>query len=451
MKRIIESYGLLLALILLAYAPVLHTWWFHDDWVFLANAAGIEPRGNSLVRWFSYQAYWKVFWPVFGLHTWAWALTRLALLFASAVLVGRVGRLVGQKRTEAALAALVLAASPVAFESMYWGTGAVELLWVFFTLWSAERWMRRGARNRWLALVLAAVAILCKEIAVFLVPLFAWDLRRQGIRRPGPWAAVGGLAVLGAAAVWLIFRDVQGTGDYALSLAQLPRVFLVCGFWLIAPASHLGSVAEVSGLGVALGAGVWSLWGLMAYHRLQLDNPWPLVLLVAAVMMVLPVAILGDHAVPRYLLGPQAAFALFLLSFLRPAKLRESFRVVLMAALVLTVLAMTTVSYQQEARWPSGRARHRLVFKEEVARAAADRLQRLDLPPGGLLALRPAAGTDAGQVAVLKDAVGGSAGIRLMVGREVQVVWLEAGQPVPEEAILVDLVGANLVPSGFMD
>ncbi|MGD9547432.1 MAG: hypothetical protein AB7V45_07765 [Candidatus Krumholzibacteriia bacterium] len=448
MKRIIESYGLLLALIALAYFPVLDTWWFHDDWVFLANAAGIEARPNSLVRWFSYQAYWKAFWPVFGLQTWPWALTRLGLLFGSAVLVGRVGRLVGQKRTEAALAALVLAASPVAFESMYWGTGAVELLWVFFTLWSAERWMRGGARNRRLALALAAAAILSKEVAVFLVPLFAWDLRRRGVREGGTRAGLAGLALLGAAGVLLIFRDVQGTGDYALSLADLPRVFLVCGFWLIAPASHLGAVSEVSALGLLCGAGVWSLWGLMAYHRLQLDNPWPLVLLAAAVAMVLPVAVLGDHAVPRYLLGPQAAFALFLLSFLRPAKLRESFRTVLMAALVLTVLAMTTVAYQQEARWPSGRARHRLVFKEEVSRAAAERLRRLDLPPGGLLALRPAAGTDQGQVAVLKEAVGGSAGIRMMVGRDAQVVWLGPGEAAPEGATVLEMVGANLVPPG---
>lgn len=448
MKRLSESYGLLLALILLAYAPVLHTWWFHDDWVFLANAAGLEARPNPLVRWFSYQAYWKVFWPIFGLHTWAWGLTRLALHFGSAVLVARLGRLAGQKRTEAALAGLFLGAAPVAFESLYWGTGAVELLWVFFALWSAERWLQGDPRNRRIALALCAVAVLCKEVAVFLLPLFAWDLRRRGVRQPGVWAALGGVGALGVAAVLLIFRDVQGTGDYALSLAQLPRVFLVCGFWLVAPASHLGSVESVTGPGLVVGAGLWSLWGLMAYHRKQLDNPWPLVLLVAAVMMVLPVAVLGDHAVPRYLYGPQAAFALFLLSFLRPAKLRDSSRALLLTALVLTVLAMTTVAYQREARWPSGRARHRLVFKEEVSRAASERLRTLDLPPGGLLALRPAGGTDPGQVEILREAVGGSDGIRMIVGHQTQVVWLEPGEPVPSGSVALDLVGANLVPPG---
>ena len=74
------EYALPIVLVgVLGYIAVVKTWFFHDDWVFLADAAGIAERDQSFVRIVSYDWYWRIFYPVFGLHQWGWALTRLVM------------------------------------------------------------------------------------------------------------------------------------------------------------------------------------------------------------------------------------------------------------------------------------------------------------------------------------------------------------------------------------
>lgn len=63
-----EYAGVLLAAVV-SYVTVTRTFWFHDDWYFLAHAAHLADLTKGGSRWVSYEGYWKLFFPVFGIET----------------------------------------------------------------------------------------------------------------------------------------------------------------------------------------------------------------------------------------------------------------------------------------------------------------------------------------------------------------------------------------------
>jgi hypothetical protein len=423
---------------------VLRTWWFHDDWVFLADAAGIAARGDSLVRVASYQWYWSLFYPLFGLQAWAWGLTRLALHAGSALLVARIAARGGMDRHGQIFAGLVFAAAPAAMESLYWGTGAVELLGVFFALAAVERWLAGTTTARWVALFLGALAVLSKESGLLLLVFFGASLAAEGRLRSWQTVGVGALAALAAWAAWLVARDFGTTADYAVDLGHAPRNFLVDGLWLVTPVPLLRDSLLLAPLAAVAGAFVWGMWGLTAWRARLRWQSFPLFCLGLALLAVAPATIVGDHAVPRYLYGPFAALALSLAALAYPQTGPRRATLVVVTILC-AVVAWSGAVAMREARLPGGRPLHRLVFREYIARYSWQEIQRARIGPEDRVVIVRSADTDAGQFELLRSTLMDDLALRLLCGRRVQVAWREEILPEDAGAVVFTTAGANLV------
>ncbi|MFO7610740.1 MAG: hypothetical protein R6X35_16390 [Candidatus Krumholzibacteriia bacterium] len=445
-RRLIDALPLL-AVAVLGHLPVLGAWWFHDDWVFLADAAGIVPRGDGLVRPVTYQLYWSALWPLFGLTPWLWAATRLALHAGAAVLVARLAGHGGLDRHGQLVAGLLFAAAPVAFESLAWGTGAVELLGAVFALAAVERWLAGGRRARWAALALAAFAVLSKESGLLLVVFFAFSLGREGRLRSPLAAGTAALAFLGAWAALQVVRDFDTTADYAIVPGLVPRNLLVLGSWLLTPGPLLRDSTLTATVGLAAGAVAWGLWGLAVQATRPERRPFAAGCLGLGLLALLPAAVTGDHAVPRYVYAPFAAVAVGAAVLVYPARGPSRRTLVLLTVLLLAGTAGSTL-YQQDARHPSGRPLHRLVFKEEVSRLACRTIIRAGIGPGEQVVFLRDEGTDAGQMALLEDVLAGDRALRLLAWQDAAAVWRDRPDPADRGAFVFLVRGAMLVPRG---
>ncbi len=447
MRRRLETALPVVLVAVLGYLPVLRTWWFHDDWVFLADAAGIAPRGDSLVRVLSYQWYWSAFYPLFGLHAWAWGLTRLALHAGSSLLVMRLGARAGLDRSARILAGMLFAAAPVAIESLYWGTGAIELMGVFFALAALERWLAGTNAARWWALGLAALAVLSKESGLLLVVVFAVILVRERRLRGALAAGLAALAALAVCSALLVARDFGTTGQYAVDLAHVPRDLLVYGLWLVLPAPLLRDGQLSANLALLAGAAVWGAWGLVAWRAWTRGQRFPAACLGVALLAVAPATVLGDHAVPRYLYGPFAGVALTAVWLAFP---REGLRRggLVMFAIVLTVMAWSGTVYVRDARLPGGRPVHRLAFKEAISRYSQAQFDAAHIRPNDHVVIEQGPGTDATQFELLRTTLMDDRAIRLLYGRGVTVRWGGVTTPADAGALSFSTAGANLVFKG---
>ncbi|MBE0565183.1 MAG: hypothetical protein IH621_04435 [Krumholzibacteria bacterium] len=447
MRQRLETALPILLVATVSYLPVLGTWWFHDDWVFLADAAGIAPRGDSLVRVVSYQLYWSVFYPLFGLSTWAWGLTRLALHAGSALLVARLGGHGGLDRHARILAGMLFAAAPVAIESLYWGTGAIELLGVFLGLAALERWLAGSVPARWSALALAALAVLSKEAGLLLVVVFAASLVREHRMRTALAPGVLALAALAAWAAWLVTRDFATTTQYAVDIAHAPRNLLVYGQWLVTPVPLLRDSTLLAPAALGGGAVVWGLWGLLAWRHLSRGDRCLAVCLGVTLLAVAPATILGDHAVPRYLYGPSAGLALTVARIAFPGQGPRRASLVLVAAL-LTVVAWSGTAYVREARVPSGRPTHRLAFKEAISRYSRAQIEAARIGPRDRVLILQSEQTDDLQFELLRATLMDDLAIRLLRGPGVSVTWAKEIRPADTGAVTFTTSGANLVHQG---
>ena len=411
----------------LGHILILRTWWFHDDWVFLADAAGMADRSASAVRFISYDRYWHLLYPLFGLTGWAYGLTRLALHATTAWLVGRLARQARATRAQAVIAALLYAAAPSAFESLYWGTGVVELLGVVFTAAAVERWFSGHRFGRIWGLVLAVLALGSKEVGLFLPLLFGWDLAR---RRGGGMATWFGVVVLSAFAAWmatLLAADAGDAGGYGVDVGSMPGNLCIYGFWLAAPAPWQFIAVQGSRWAQVLGALVWVAWSVLALLGWRRDDRRLLFLLVAAVSILVPVLAVGDHALPRYVLGACVPGALALALAATPARFKLKPWWMLALACLLTACTAWGVHHRLERRWPAGRPVHRLVVKEELSRKVRDGLVQLrgELGAGDRIVFLIDPATSDDDLHYLRDAVAGSLGPRLMLGGGVSADWKE--------------------------
>ncbi len=228
---------------------------------------------------------------------------RLALLFCAVVLIGRLGVRLGLNRTAALLAGLFCAGSPLAAYSLHAGAPVVMLIWT------------------------------CLVLGILVWRLKFWRPGRLG------WAVVAG-AILAGTEGSMALSGVFTVGGY--SPLDIPRNLLAFGAWFVLPGPLLGNPSLHRVMVPVLGAWVWAFWLLMSLHRRQMDDFGPQHLLLLALAGVAPVLAVGSRVGPAFLLLPLAMFSLFLMSFLRPSKLTDSPRVLLMAAFFLTLLASGT-------------------------------------------------------------------------------------------------------------
>lgn len=422
--------GILYAAVVTAgFFLVATTWWFQDDWHFLANAMGIAPRGAGLARFVSYEAYWRLFMPVFGVSSIGWAASRLVIHLVNALLVRAItARVTGQPASGFAVG-LLFAASPLAFECLYWASGVVDLLGTMFALLAVLLWLRGGRRIGMAVVVAAIVAAFSKETAVAVVVLLAVHAadRRQASTRELVLVIVTIAAA--AAALVSLQADMGRSGDYALSLAAVPRNLAIYGYWLVAPPSLLKSVAIHSSWSVVIGAAVWIAWGAVGLVLHRRGRGLPAAVGLMAVMVLLPAMLVGDHAVPRYVYAAVPAFLIAVVSAVGGVE-RIGAPQRIAAAFLAAVFAWTATAYHVDSRWPDGRPLHRYVVKREISAMAMRVIGRR--PPGAVggvaLVVSPRANRE--EVALLQDAIGGELGIRVLFGPDTQVRWLST----PEDA-----------------
>ena len=446
MRRRLECVLPIVAVAVVGHLPVLRAWWFHDDWVFLGDAAGLAARGG-LLRPLSYQLYWSLFLPIFGLTAWPWALTRLALHCGSALLVARIAGRGGLDRHGRITAGLLFAAAPAAFESLAWGTGAVELLGTFFALAAVERWLAATPGARRAALGLAALAVLNKEAGLLLAVFFAFSLAREGRLRSAASAGVGALVILGLWAALQVARDFGTSGDYAVDLPHVPRDFLVFGAWLLTPGPLLRDATLTSTAGLLTGLLAWGLWGAAVQAVRPDRRRFAAGCLGLGLLALGPALITGDHAVPRYVYAPFAALVLTAVALLYPERGPSRATLVLLTVL-LAVGALGSTLYQRDARHPSGRPVHRLVFKEEVSRLACRAIVQAGVRPGERVVFLRDPGTEPAQVALLQDVLAGDLALWLLTHRDVGAVWRDQPDPADRGAFVFLVRGAMLVPQG---
>ena len=210
--------GLLVAVALIAYSPVLHSGFVWDDDVALTKNPLVQAPDGLYRAWCTTDApdYWPVTlttfwleWRVWGANPLGYHLVNLALHAAEVLLFWRI--LVRLRIPGAWLGALLFAVHPVNVESVAWVTQRKNLMAMLFylaSLWAFLRggWAEEGGRRPgWYAASLAAfvLAMLSKgSVAILplvLLGIVAW--RRRLAARDALWAgpfflAAGALTVV---------------------------------------------------------------------------------------------------------------------------------------------------------------------------------------------------------------------------------------------------------------
>lgn len=432
---------------ILGYLLFIKTFWFHDDWVFLANAAGIEPRGGGLVRWVSYQGYWKLLWPIFGLQTIGWGVSRLLLHGASSILVCLIGRKVGLSNAAQIFSGLIFATAPAVFESMYWGTGAVELLGGFFSLLAFWLWLS-GRNLQYLALLAAILAIFSKESSFFLPVFFAFT---QG--KSKSWVSLKTLGILmvvtaAVVAVIALKNDISSLSEYGLSLKSIPRNMLALGFWLVAPAPFQTGMESTQTWPLVVGGLVWFAWIFLAFKEAK-SARWEIpIALALSVISMGPAALLSSHILPRYDYLPMAGLAITAGALLGPRTGWVTGKSSILFAAGFLALVWGSNYYRLNATFANGRPVHRLVVKEQISRRICEGFEKLPLNPEDRLVFFIESQSNSEELKYLQESLGESLGPRLVLGPEVVVKWTREISSKDIGAFVISVDGLDLEPMG---
>lgn len=193
--------SVLILLCLLAYAPLLSIPLFEDDYPILAQSqqfgglSGLTTVLQAPVYRARATLYWTgaLLWPVFHLNGWAYHLTSLLLHIANTLLVLAVCSLSIPMKRAAFWAAAFFAVHEGHQEAIVWYSAISELLVFLFGLGSLLAWQKRRTVP---SVVLFALALLSKESAIILLPLFFLVDRR----RPVPHLVMAAVAAFSIAA-----------------------------------------------------------------------------------------------------------------------------------------------------------------------------------------------------------------------------------------------------------
>jgi hypothetical protein len=202
----------LAVLCLIAYAPSLTIPLLEDDYPNLAQAqsygglAGLPALFGDAVFRLRATSYWamSLLWQTFHLHPWGYHLTSLAIHVANSWLVYLVGTAWPPMRAGAFWAAALFAVHEGHQEAVMWFSAINELLMFLFGAGALFCFLRARSGGRFFdvaGLVLFALALLSKESAVILAPLFllASPNWRVSLRRLLPYA---GLAAAAVVSIW---------------------------------------------------------------------------------------------------------------------------------------------------------------------------------------------------------------------------------------------------------
>jgi len=443
--------------------PALGAYWNQDDWGLLGRAAGVVTAPES-VRWLSRVGYWDVMWPLAGLDPVPYAWTRLLLHGMAAGGVVDLARRLGLSPLQALVAGLIMAASPLAFTSLYWAAGVQDLLAVTLAVWALALWCRPGIVAGAAAVMLAAGAVFAKETVVGL-PLIMLALAWWGPVRRRDGIGLGLVLLAGAAAALAAFLAARGfdtsanqpyaLGSAAVSLGHL----LTYGWWLLQP-GPVFSPSPTTAMAAAGGALwlVWLLWGVVMWRR---GLRVPAVACLGALITLGPLLPLTRH------LGPDLAYpvepfgCLALASLLRR---RWPLGNLLVGALVLASVAWGFLGMRGRLslRDADGMPSDPVVRRTAVSWQFAQQLPKLPLNEHGLVLVQPplsaetaAMAMDLGEDWVLGSALyhslDGVQGPRLLLGPDVPVQWANGLRLTPTGALVIFDAGGEAKPWGFTD
>jgi hypothetical protein len=163
---------------LICYQGALRYFFSQDDFLGLAHASGLAPRLTQPWRYIANQAVWDWMAP-FGPTRPApyHLLSLLAHAMCTALLYGALARRFAP--WSALVGATFFAVHPAHYTAVYWISAVGDPLALCFGL-LALRLQLRSDRWRWLAVLLFAVSLLCKEslilLPVLLVACRAWPI-----------------------------------------------------------------------------------------------------------------------------------------------------------------------------------------------------------------------------------------------------------------------------------
>jgi hypothetical protein len=292
-----------------------------DDLDFLARARGLDATPWGWARPLPGRLRWELFTSWFGVEPFPHLLLAWLLHAVSALLVARIAVRAGLGRWAAIAAAVLVAASSIAYASTHWASGLGEVMAATFALGTLA--LHLECRHRahpalaWLAGTSAVCAVLSKE-SVLLLPLavFAFD-RMVPVRGPGRGALrevawLGGLAGVAVVAGWFLRPNVAGEA-YALSPSPAAWVTNLCtyGAWLVRLGDPIRDRAAVAAPAlVPWGLALFAAWVLAAWsERAKWSRPMSAGLAWFTFLLA-PVVPLASHSYLYYLLAPLAGFAI---------------------------------------------------------------------------------------------------------------------------------------------
>ncbi|HET9328431.1 MAG TPA: hypothetical protein VFQ05_16815, partial [Candidatus Eisenbacteria bacterium] len=224
--------AILLAIGAIVHWPALRTFFAQDDVTFLARAMGLAPTPWPPVRPLSMGFTWRVEHALFGLNPLPYHAVNLVLHLMSAALVAAIGRRLGLRPAGSLVAALLFAATPIAFTPTHWASDIQEIQVTVVSLAAFWLWLvglERGSTPLlWAGAATGIAATLSKENAVLLPVVFI--AANLGNARPQPWRKIVPQTAL-MFAFMVAFVAVLRSGDYvggeAYSLDFSPGFLIV--------------------------------------------------------------------------------------------------------------------------------------------------------------------------------------------------------------------------------
>lgn len=310
------------------HSTALRMFFAQDDVTFLSRAAGLAPTPWSMARPLSEALAWRVQFAAFGLDPAPYAIVRMTLHLACTVLVYASGLRLLRGRVAAGAAAVLFAASSVAFTPLHWGACIVELLAATLALLAFLLHLiaRRSHRSPlpYAAAAVAAAAVLAKESTIVLPLAFSLttsprrDLRGT-VTSLLPVSAL--LALLGT--LFVVTRErfsySQYTGGVAYSMNFSPaHLFLNLSTYLkwcvIFGQSIRDRAAGVDPTAWGYGVAVIVVGALLLWADRRDPRRATFVGAGWFIAFLLPVLPLANHSYQYYLYLPWAGVTWFLVA-----------------------------------------------------------------------------------------------------------------------------------------
>jgi hypothetical protein len=360
---------------------------------FIARAIGVAPTPWSLARPLSVGVTWRAAHALFGLNPFPYHVLNLVLHLTSAALVAAIGARLGLQRGGSLVAALLFAATPIAFTPTHWASGIQEIQATVFALGAFWLWLvgrERGSTPLlWVAALAGVAAVLSKENAVLLpVVLIAANL---GTTRARPWRVIvpqAALMLVFVVAFVATLRPGDHLGGEAYARDFSPR-FLMANLstylrWCVSPhvpVPDLHAIASLSA--VPVGAVVVLALATLLWRTRKAPQHPEAVGIVWFLAMLAPVLPLAHHTYLYYLYLPWAGLCWALAGAgERLARGWSALQAPLLVLLGLLV-ALDFWSVRARERETVGPfAADKVIRESRLLERCLSQLRSLQLPPG---------------------------------------------------------------------